>query len=413
LGNFQQRIEDYATAADVSRVDLLKMITNVLNHTKRSNQLAVMRIAAVEQLLDVALPAASSISSQKFDQHTSFGSVEIGGNEQELTMFLVFSMICELKAKVEVLTDRSKNTGVIFHDRAFASETEFAYWFAKENPNGSGLAAFGDIVSLWGFSGADQQDTTAMLNDLVRLKQVGFASSADAPYVNSMGTRYPRVLFGAGAKNVLSTTVIEVFKSWKDWNGTGGIDGHKQKLNQAMVLAVRRHTQYCTDNLASADLIALAMASGENTDTFWRGFAAYIYEEFTLLTSFKLSEKNVLLLLSNQVVQISDDLFEVRSTVSHVDPTNKVVMAAQYAWVTLQAQTVMNGYLKHKFRHHPAITGSFVRFLTQAMATQSGDGDAVGALGKRIDALTSEVKGKVSLSLHNSLDGKVANLLKK
>jgi hypothetical protein len=88
-------------------------------------------------------------------------------------------------------------------------------------------------------------------------------------------------------------------------------------------------------------------------------------------------------------------------------------MAAQYAWVTLQAQTVMNGYLKHKFRHHPAITGSFVRFLTQAMATQSGDGDAVGALGKRIDALTSEVKGKVSLSLHNSLDGKVANLLKK
>ena len=37
----------------------------------------------------------------------------------------------------------------------------------------------------------------------------------------------------------------------------------------------------------------------------------------------------------------------------------------------------------------------------------------MGALGKRIDALTSEVKGKVSLSLHNSLDGKVANLLKK
>ena len=53
------------------------------------------------------------------------------------------------------------------------------------------MAAFVDIISLWGFSGADQQDTTAMLTNLVRLKQVGFASSADAPYVNSMGTRYP------------------------------------------------------------------------------------------------------------------------------------------------------------------------------------------------------------------------------
>jgi len=88
-------------------------------------------------------------------------------------------------------------------------------------------------------------------------------------------------------------------------------------------------------------------------------------------------------------------------------------MASQYAWVTLQAQTCMNGYLNHKFRHHPAISGTFVWFLTQHMATQSGDGDAVATLGKRVDTLATEMKGKVSLCVHNSLDGKVANLLKK
>jgi hypothetical protein len=304
LGAFDQRINDYAAAADVSKVELITMITNVLNHNKRTNQHAISRISAIEQLLDVALPSftgSSSSPSPRLDQNTSFGTVEIGVNEQDLTMFLVFSMICELKAKVEVLTDRSKNTGVIFEGRAFASESEFALWFAKENPSGSGVASFVDIVSLWGFSGVDHQDTTAMLTDLVRLKQVGFASSADAPYVIAMGTRYPRVLFGAGAKNVLSTTVIEVFKTWKDWMGTGGIDGHKQKLNQAMLLAVRRHNQYCTDNLVSPDLTALAVKTAENTDSFWRAFTTYIYEEFTLLTSFKLSDKNVLLLLSNQV----------------------------------------------------------------------------------------------------------------
>jgi len=163
----------------------------------------------------------------------------------------------------------------------------------------------------------------------------------------------------------------------------------------------------------SPDLTALAVKTAENTDSFWRAFTTYIYEEFTLLTSFKLSDKNVLLLLSNQVVQIFDDLFELRSTASHVDPANKVVMASQYAWVTLRAHGCMNEYLKHKFRHHPAISGTFVRFLTQHMATQSGDGEAVSSLGKRVDTLASELKGKVSLSLHNSLDGKVANLLKK
>ena len=212
---------------------------------------------------------------------------------------------------------------------------------------------------------------------------------------------------------MLSTTIIEVFKTWKDWMGTGGIDGHKQKLNHAMVLAVRRHNQYCVDNIVSPDLLRLALRSAEHTDTFWRSFTAYIYEEFTLLTSFKLSDKNVLLLLSNQVVQIFDDLFELRSTALHVDPANKVLMASQYAWVTLQAQGCMKSYLNHKFRKHPAISGTFVRFLTQHMATQSGDGEALTALGKRLDTLRMEVKGKVSLSLHNLLDGKVANLLKK
>jgi hypothetical protein len=398
---FQQQVEEYVTAADVTKVDMIKLITNVLNHTKQSTQAAVNRITTIKQLLDVALPQSPMLRGHTFDQNTSFMTVHVGGHEQELTMFLVFSMICELKAKVEMLSDCSKNTGVIFQGCAFALESEFALWFAKENPSGVGLASFVDIVPIWGFSGADQQDTAAMLTNLVHLKQVRFASSADAPYVNSMGSRYPGVLFGAGAKSVLSTTIIKVFKTWKDWLGTGGIDGHKQKLNQAMVLAVHCHNQYCTDALVLADLLALALGTAENTNTFWRSFTAYIYKEFTLLTLFKLSDKNVLLLFLNQVVQIFDDLFELRSTASHVDPGNKVLMASQCAWVTLQAQGCMEGYLKHKFRHHPAISGTFVRFLTQYMATQAVDGDAVAVPLRKVNALTSEVKGKVSMLLHN------------
>lgn len=37
LDKFQQPIENYADAADVSKVEIIKTITKVLNHTKRSN----------------------------------------------------------------------------------------------------------------------------------------------------------------------------------------------------------------------------------------------------------------------------------------------------------------------------------------------------------------------------------------
>ena len=51
--------------------------------------------------------------------------------------------------KVDVLTDRSKNTGVIFGELAFASESEFALWMTSVNPSGSGLAGFVDLINLY------------------------------------------------------------------------------------------------------------------------------------------------------------------------------------------------------------------------------------------------------------------------
>ena len=86
LGDFQHKLDAYATSAEASKVDMLKMFTSVLTYTKRSNQLAVSRILAIKRLLDVALPDASNVRSPTLDQNTSFGTVKVGGNEQELTM---------------------------------------------------------------------------------------------------------------------------------------------------------------------------------------------------------------------------------------------------------------------------------------------------------------------------------------
>ncbi len=45
---------------------------------------------------------------------------------------------------------------------------------------------------------------------------------------------------------------------------------------------------------------------------FWHALVAYLDDEYSMLTSCNLLPKHILLLLSNQVVQICDDLFDYR-----------------------------------------------------------------------------------------------------
>jgi hypothetical protein len=48
------------------------------------------------------------------DGDTPQGIVSVGGCETVITSNYLFGLIQELQAKVDVLTERSKNTGVIF-----------------------------------------------------------------------------------------------------------------------------------------------------------------------------------------------------------------------------------------------------------------------------------------------------------
>jgi hypothetical protein len=63
----------------------------------------------------------------------------------------------------------------------------------------------------------------------------------------------------------------------------------------------------------------MALKTAKYTMQFWNALMAYIEDEYTLLLSFKLQPKHVLLLLSNQVVQICDDMFEFRNCVTNID----------------------------------------------------------------------------------------------
>ena len=87
-------------------------------------------------------------------------------------------------------------------------------------------------------------------------------------------------------------------------------DGNKERLSSNMQMAVRRHWQYCEDYVPKGILRETDIKTAEFTMLFWNALVAYIEDEYQLLLSFKLLPKHVLLLLSNQIIQICDDMFE-------------------------------------------------------------------------------------------------------
>jgi hypothetical protein len=137
-----------------------------------------------------------------------------------------------------------------------------------------------------------------------------------------------------------------------------------------------------------------------------------ISKEYFLVALFKLPPTHILFLLSNQVVQICNDIFEYWSNAPNVEVSKQGTAAAYCAWVTLQAQqNCMSGYLREKFRHHQALNSTFIHIFTHHMVDQSAIGlkSTMDQLKKDI----SEVKGAkatVSLDAFNKLDSKVTTL---
>jgi hypothetical protein len=102
---------------------------------------------------------------QGIDGNTPLGVANVGGSKVVISANYLFNMVRDFQAKVDILTEQSKNTGVIFGQLAFASESEFTYWLTSQNPSGAGLAGFVDLISIWAFAAGNSVKTATWLNE--------------------------------------------------------------------------------------------------------------------------------------------------------------------------------------------------------------------------------------------------------
>ena len=339
------------------------------------------------------------------DGDTIFGQAQLGGHQVDLTMNSLYALVQNLDVQQKVLLDRTKSKGMIFKELAFASEEEFNRFYSEANVTGRGLAAYVDLVSVWCYTSPEQVSTPDWLQNLHRSMATGFTSSIETQYVNSMRNRYPIPFVGA-ATSVSATHSLKMFDSVEDWRGHGIGDGTKDRLLQFLRLGITSHRTYVLDNVPQGPLRDHALKSAEYTLDFFQALVVHLDDEMNMLLSLKVPEKQIMLLLSNQVMQICEELFEIRQHAANVDTSNKVATASRFAWVTLLSLVKMDEYLKAKFKHHAAITGTFIRFITRQMAQASAAG-----LAAKITSLETSVRELKNKSASKDVVSKIDNKL--
>lgn len=269
----------------------------------------------------------------------------------------ILAMITDTNTRLTELSERTAGSGITFEDLTFASESDFADWYLKGNPSGSGLAGFVDFVSIWGFADTAYSQVD-WLNQLQKSKNLGLKGALETTYAHSMTVRYPPHLFGSKVEHVNSNQKIKILDEIRTWRGNGRGDGHRERLYKDLRMALKAHARYCRDFLPSGPIQDAAIRTGEATNNFFHGLTVYINDELAMFKEHELNDKESLVLMSSQVVQIGDEIHNVHHDAASIDLDNRAATGIRYAWVSLQAQACMAEFVHDGFRDHKGINSS-------------------------------------------------------
>jgi hypothetical protein len=282
IRDFQQDLEQCANETTTSKSTLLKLMTRIRAQNVKQLEALGMRMQVLESWLNfgvahapvvvpIGIPNAMRVSPQRtssLDADTVFGVGLVGEVDVDLSMNTLFGLVKSLDAKVQILAERAKNTGVLFHEITYASEKEFCLAYHPLNPSVKGVAGFVDIISIWNFAAIDHGDSASWLTKQKNAKSVGFTHALDAKHAYSMGVQCPSLFAATNKEDLTSLSTIKMLKIIAAWHGNGLGDGYKEKFTEAVTQAIRGHKKYCKDFVPKGWLRNRALWSGQYTQYF-------------------------------------------------------------------------------------------------------------------------------------------------
>lgn len=128
MDDFSADLKKYSDAAEVSSATILQIIARIreranVRHVEIKERVTRLEHGIAQIQRPNTPPQTSSVgatavqvlaNSSAIDGDKPLGVAQIGGNDTVITANYLFGLIRDLQSKVEILTERSKNTGVIF-----------------------------------------------------------------------------------------------------------------------------------------------------------------------------------------------------------------------------------------------------------------------------------------------------------
>eukprot|EP00984_Skeletonema_dohrnii_P020224 scaffold9792_cov129-Skeletonema_dohrnii-CCMP3373.AAC.1 len=294
--------------------------------------------------------------------------------------------------------------GVVFAGKHISSEKELKSVLLEHGFTGMEISC---VVDCWSLSKHEEEeikdaDKTASAKTFVAL---GY-SDLDARVTRSNHEKTISVYCGT-AKTMAPGTVADCFSTKDKWNGTATADGRSAEIIQSLHIAASNVGTFADDHLVDGDMQIQAKGLALRSLEFHTLLHKHIHDTHLKLSQRGMDDKNIRILLSNQVYLIFKEMMAIRRKAYQmsIQGVSKIDRMVRQLWVTLQVHQKMDEFLKYSFEFHPVISSSFVRFLTDHLASGGGKGGSSGGYDeKALKKLLDDFKKKCADQLEKCAD---------
>ena len=314
-----------------------------------------------------------------------------------------------LKADLQALQGDSPRAH--FNQFNLHDEDSLAAFLDEHDFDPSRVAAFCDMNSLMSHA-TDQFKGISELGERIKLMlQCGIADGSSHKTILSFERQYPPGFVTGDDGEVKDGETFPILKTKKVWVGSDGRSGARAKYLEKVDTAAERAIAYVQRYTKTGPLQDVCLEMIRTSQRFWTAFFDYLNNDLERLVQFGISEKECLVLISEQMKIVFEQVFAKRMMMPEFSISLGDAVTSNYAaqifFFTLQAHAAMEDFMSKKFTGHGLLGNTFIRFL----ARQCGN-TSVAGFEKRIDKLEKEL-GDATKKLNKRIDDSVTAVNKK
>ena len=159
--------------------------------------------------------------------------------------------------------------------------------------------------------------------------------------------------------------MLSAFATTEKWQGSGGLDGQRVEIKLSMDMVADGVLNAIADKLlAGYQLAQLALRILKPTQSWFLTVHKRLDAELTKLTQMKITPKEALILLSEEIIIIFDRFYTIcRKHMDFVVKGTQVEYMVWCIWLTLQVHMAMDDFVKDVMKYNVTILPAFICFL--------------------------------------------------